>query len=376
MECPCRGGVIHRLAATPCPAVGGARCATLAPWGRCALSHASMADELAMREAALRQLLEVRRSGAPIVSTGFGSVRGAGAPAPSAGAASPQAEVRGPLRPADAFRRTGSHSLARVAPGAATSAQLARTVAAPVLPTTGTAATLLPPRTITAAADAAPGPTRRVVHIPVAFESTANGRGLRRKRDASAASAVPAVSSISFKQRRLAAAQREAKGRTPCTTFCRTGRCDATRDCPYEHDPQKVAICQAYLHGECRSDLVDCSLSHAPTPQTMPVCRLYARSLCVDVACAWMPTPAAPRRPTRANLPRRPHQAAAQPRHACVCAAAAAAHRSLPARQPRRERHPVRGVQPLWLLRQGCAVHAPARAAVRGLCRARRVRAR
>ena len=140
--------------------------------------------------------------------------------------------------------------------------------------------------------------TRKVVAVPLgAFEKTDNGMGLQRKRGRAGATLLPGgagggasssqqpVVSIDFKRQREADAARARKGQTLCAHFCRHGRCESTRECPYEHDPLKVAICQDFLHGTCHPDLSECALSHAPSPETMPTCNLYMRGLCVDPAC-------------------------------------------------------------------------------------------
>ena len=44
-----------------------------------------------------------------------------------------------------------------------------------------------------------------------------------------------------------------------------------------------MAICLKWLHGEC--DEAPCLLSHEPTPQRMPVCRLFLLGLCVAPTC-------------------------------------------------------------------------------------------
>jgi len=56
-------------------------------------------------------------------------------------------------------------------------------------------------------------------------------------------------------------------------------------ECPYEHNVDKVAICQRFLHHACDDAL--CPLSHDPTPERMPLCRLFLRGLCADPACTF-----------------------------------------------------------------------------------------
>lgn len=67
--------------------------------------------------------------------------------------------------------------------------------------------------------------------------------------------------------------------------MCRHGHCSRDGvECPYEHDPLRVAICVPFLHGCCEAGAA-CALSHEPTAERMPVCRLYQRGLCVAAAC-------------------------------------------------------------------------------------------
>ena len=171
---------------------------------------------------------------------------------------------------APAYRRTNPFSLKRMRPDDAT------TAAAPPVPR-------LPPP---------PAAPRRTVCVPSAsFVKSDDGRGLQRRKheppSAATSTAAPARRSVDYKKQRLAVASSLAKAQTLCTAFCRRGRCDATRDCPYDHDPLKVAICQAFLHGQCDAARVgdECPLSHAPTPHNMPTCRLYVRGLCIDAHC-------------------------------------------------------------------------------------------
>ena len=135
--------------------------------------------------------------------------------------------------------------------------------------------------------------TRHVSVPGSGFEATANGMGLKRSEPgSSAAQAAKAATSVDFKRQRIADAARAAKGRVLCWHFCRHGRCDgrAGTECPYEHDPARVAICQAFLHGTCPDDgrgESTCPLSHSPSAANMPDCRLFARGLCVDGTCQY-----------------------------------------------------------------------------------------
>lgn len=224
-------------------------------------------------------------------------------------------------------------------------------------------------------------PPRRRVSVPGAdFEATANGMGLKRKaceRQTTLASAAsvaplrrrwgagapqeatarrtprhdacaplrtiaaagassssstagggaPVVTSLDFKRQRMADAARAAKGKMLCSFFCRHGRCDgrAGAECQFEHDPDRVAICQDYLHGTCDPDRdPPCPLSHAPSAENMPVCRLFARGLCVDSDCAFSHVHLGVSAPICAAFARCGYcanGAMCQKRHEMVCAA-------------------------------------------------------
>ena len=71
-------------------------------------------------------------------------------------------------------------------------------------------------------------------------------------------------------------AKKMAKATTePCLFFCKYGKCSKSDDeCPYEHDKTKVAVCRAFLRGEC--DKKDgCLLTHAVQTEKMPVCIFF-----------------------------------------------------------------------------------------------------
>ncbi|KZT18328.1 hypothetical protein NEOLEDRAFT_1143522 [Neolentinus lepideus HHB14362 ss-1] len=62
----------------------------------------------------------------------------------------------------------------------------------------------------------------------------------------------------------------------PCPRFTTTGSCPRGLTCPYQHDPDKVAICWPFLHGTCTNAAETCNLSHNPTPERTPVCIHFA----------------------------------------------------------------------------------------------------
>ncbi|CAE6413936.1 unnamed protein product [Rhizoctonia solani] len=58
----------------------------------------------------------------------------------------------------------------------------------------------------------------------------------------------------------------------PCKFWTRTGICQNGNTCPYQHDPQKTAICPRFVSGDCPNTPLTCPLSHDPTPERMPLC--------------------------------------------------------------------------------------------------------
>ena len=95
---------------------------------------------------------------------------------------------------------------------------------------------------------------------------------------------------IDFRRQRERLAKAEARqlaaAGVQCSYFSKYGRCCRTGgECLYAHDPEKLAICLGFLHGECADDA--CPLSHDPSPQRMPVCRLFLLGLCVAPSCRY-----------------------------------------------------------------------------------------
>ncbi|KDQ06119.1 hypothetical protein BOTBODRAFT_39812 [Botryobasidium botryosum FD-172 SS1] len=81
--------------------------------------------------------------------------------------------------------------------------------------------------------------------------------------------------------RRAKAASRPPKVlNKPCKFFTRTGSCNRGLTCPYIHDPDKIAICPAFLSRACPhlAHPEACSLSHNPTPERVPVCLHFANA--------------------------------------------------------------------------------------------------
>ena len=56
------------------------------------------------------------------------------------------------------------------------------------------------------------------------------------------------------------------------------GACSRGLTCMYQHDPNKIAICWNFLHGNCSNTAETCSLSHDPTPERTPLCVHFANN--------------------------------------------------------------------------------------------------
>ncbi|KAH7397921.1 hypothetical protein BKA64DRAFT_673125 [Cadophora sp. MPI-SDFR-AT-0126] len=81
--------------------------------------------------------------------------------------------------------------------------------------------------------------------------------------------------------------QGKAKKTTkPCKAFNLTGSCSIP-DCPFVHDPSKVAVCRDFLQkGSCPSGDF-CDLSHELTPERTPICLHFARGNCSNDNCRY-----------------------------------------------------------------------------------------
>ena len=99
--------------------------------------------------------------------------------------------------------------------------------------------------------------------------------------------AAPTRLSVDFKRRRERKAAVDAKSSILCADFCRHGRCSRDgRECPYEHDPLAVSLCQRWLHGACELG-ESCPLSHEPSAERLPTCRLFLVGRCSNPTCAF-----------------------------------------------------------------------------------------
>ncbi|KAI0350699.1 hypothetical protein OH77DRAFT_1524704 [Trametes cingulata] len=80
-----------------------------------------------------------------------------------------------------------------------------------------------------------------------------------------------------YQSRRLAAKKAKYSDK-PCPRFTSTGVCNRGLTCMYQHDPNKVAICWAFLQGNCPHSAETCPLSHDPTPERTPLCVHFANN--------------------------------------------------------------------------------------------------
>jgi len=63
-----------------------------------------------------------------------------------------------------------------------------------------------------------------------------------------------------------------------CPRFTTTGSCSRGLTCPYQHDPDKVALCWPFTQGTCPNNAETCNLSHDPTPERTPTCVHFANN--------------------------------------------------------------------------------------------------
>ncbi|GMH40274.1 hypothetical protein BSKO_08178 [Bryopsis sp. KO-2023] len=70
-----------------------------------------------------------------------------------------------------------------------------------------------------------------------------------------------------------------------CTSYQKSGVCKWGSGCRYKHDADKVAVCPAWLHGDCERK--DCKLQHATRPDLMPNCIHYLNDRCHRSDCPY-----------------------------------------------------------------------------------------
>lgn len=58
------------------------------------------------------------------------------------------------------------------------------------------------------------------------------------------------------------------------------GSCAKAQSCRYIHDPDKLALCPAYLKDNCTLSSTECPLSHSPDAHRSPTCVHFNRGHC------------------------------------------------------------------------------------------------
>ncbi|CAC5393196.1 Zinc finger CCCH domain-containing protein 3 [Mytilus coruscus] len=71
-----------------------------------------------------------------------------------------------------------------------------------------------------------------------------------------------------------------------CMFFNRFGKCERGSNCPFVHDPDRVAVCTRFLRGTCKVD--DCLFSHKVAKEKMPTCSYFLRGLCNRDDCPYL----------------------------------------------------------------------------------------
>jgi hypothetical protein len=85
---------------------------------------------------------------------------------------------------------------------------------------------------------------------------------------------------------------------TPSRQLLTVGSCHKGQSCRYIHDPDKLALCPAYLKDHCPLSTEDCPLSHQPNAHRSPACLHFNRGHCdKEATCRYAhikTTPSAP----------------------------------------------------------------------------------
>ncbi|XP_074842684.1 zinc finger CCCH domain-containing protein 3 [Carettochelys insculpta] len=72
-----------------------------------------------------------------------------------------------------------------------------------------------------------------------------------------------------------------------CMYYNRFGKCNRGENCPYIHDPEKVAVCTRFLRGTCKKTDGTCSFSHKVSKDKMPVCSYFLKGICNNSDCPY-----------------------------------------------------------------------------------------
>ncbi|XP_069778287.1 zinc finger CCCH domain-containing protein 3 isoform X2 [Narcine bancroftii] len=83
------------------------------------------------------------------------------------------------------------------------------------------------------------------------------------------------------------AKQKKSKKKEYCMYYNRFGKCNRGGNCPYIHDPEKVAVCTRFLRGTCKKIDGTCPFSHKVSKDKMPVCSYYLKGICNSNNCPY-----------------------------------------------------------------------------------------
>ncbi|XP_030647000.1 zinc finger CCCH domain-containing protein 3 [Chanos chanos] len=98
------------------------------------------------------------------------------------------------------------------------------------------------------------------------------------------ASRVVQRSLVIVRQARL---KRQQKAKQYCMYYNRFGKCNHGDNCPYIHDPDKVAVCTRFLRGTCKQTDGTCPFSHKVSKEKMPVCSYFLKGICNNSSCPY-----------------------------------------------------------------------------------------
>uniref|UniRef100_A0A8C5T6P5 Zinc finger CCCH-type containing 3 n=1 Tax=Malurus cyaneus samueli TaxID=2593467 RepID=A0A8C5T6P5_9PASS len=82
-------------------------------------------------------------------------------------------------------------------------------------------------------------------------------------------------------------AKQKKKKKEYCMYYNRFGKCNRGENCPYIHDPEKVAVCTRFLRGTCKKTDGTCPFSHKVSKDKMPVCSYYLKGICSNSNCPY-----------------------------------------------------------------------------------------
>ncbi|XP_015273592.1 PREDICTED: zinc finger CCCH domain-containing protein 3, partial [Gekko japonicus] len=83
------------------------------------------------------------------------------------------------------------------------------------------------------------------------------------------------------------AKQKKEKKKEYCMYYNRFGKCNRGENCPYIHDPEKVAVCTRFLRGTCKKTDGTCPFSHKVSKDKMPVCSYFLKGICSNSDCPY-----------------------------------------------------------------------------------------